>query len=398
MKKVVFACVILFAALASSAKGIRDSSLDGYTFTALNDNYPAVNSDIIVPPDFEFLEATDFKAYTDIGRFNEEDGKMKVAAKPLYRDPVYDGAADPTLIYNKERKAWWMFYTNRRANMEGGRGVEWVHGGPIGIAESTDGGATWRYVQDANIDYGRDKNYTYWAPDVIEANGKYHMFLTVVPGIFADWKHPREIVHLESTNLKDWTFMERCEGLASGRVIDASLIYARDSSVHASEKDSGGKAGEWLMFYNNEADGKTIWLAKSKDLRTWRNCGQVIKDKRGEGAKVFRFKGKYWMVVDNWDGMGVYSSDDLATWKRQETELLSQPGTGTDDGVIGNHADVVVSGDRAFIFYFTHPGRTMRNAPDNYDTRRSSIQVAEIIYDNGELKCERDKPVYINLK
>ena len=104
------------------------------------------------------------------------------------------------------------------------------------------------------------------------------------------------------------------------------------------------------------------------------------------------------MVVDNWDGMGVYSSEDLATWRRQETELLSEPGTGADDGVIGNHADVVVSGDRAFIFYFTHPGRTMRNAPDNYDTRRSTIQVAEIIYEDGQLKCERDKPVFINLK
>lgn len=398
----------------------------------------------IVPPNFGFLETTDFKTYTNIGHFNEEGGKMKavnfdkpkhgavtyitkeqarqllrywqehpnhtaksikviedkpkVAAKPLYRDPIYDGAADPTLIYNKERQAWWMFYTNRRANMEGGRGVEWVHGSPIGIAESTDGGATWRYVQDANINYGRDKNYTYWAPDVIEANGKYHMFLTVVPGIFADWKHPREIVHLESTNLKDWTFMEKCEGLASERVIDASLIYAGDTSARTSEKNPEDKAGEWLMFYNNEADGKTIWLAKSKDLHTWQNYGQIIKDRRGEGAKVFRFKGKYWMIVDNWDGMGVYSSDDLMTWKRQATELLSEPGTGPDDGVNGNHADVVVSGDRAFIFYFTHPGRNIRNAPDNYDTRRSSIQVAEIIYENGQLKCERDNPVYIDLR
>lgn len=66
--------------------------------------------------------------------------------------------------------------------------------------------------------------------------------------------------------------------------------------------------------------------------------------------------------------------------------------------VNGNHADVVVSGDRAFIFYFTHPGRNIRNAPDNYDTRRSSIQVAEIIYENGQLKCERDNPVYIDLR
>ena len=69
-----------------------------------------------------------------------------VAAKPLYRDPVYDGAADPTLIWNPLVKHWWMFYTNRRANVPGLSGVTWVHGTPIGIAESADGGANWKYV------------------------------------------------------------------------------------------------------------------------------------------------------------------------------------------------------------------------------------------------------------
>lgn len=128
-----------------------------------------------------------------------------IADKPLFRDPFTDGAADPTVIYNKARKTWWMFYTNRRANLTGGRGVEWVHGTPIGIAESVDG-AHWHYVGNANIGYGQDKDYTYWAPDIIEDKGVYHMFLTVVPGTFDNWHHPREMVHLTSTNLWDWTF------------------------------------------------------------------------------------------------------------------------------------------------------------------------------------------------
>ena len=385
----------------------------------------------IVPPNFGFLETTDFKTYTNIGHFNEEGGKMKAvnfdkpkhgavtyitqeqarqllrywqehpnhtaksiqviedkkqhtakaAAKPLYRDPIYDGAADPTLIYNKERKAWWMFYTNRRANMEGGRGVEWVHGTPIGIAESKDG-ATWRYVGDANINYGKEKGYTYWAPDVVEANGKYHMFLTVVPGIFADWKHPREIVHLTSKNLKDWKFEDRLE-LASDRVIDADLIQAPD--------------GRWLMFYNNEADKKSICMAESRDLKHWTDHGKIIGDKRGEGPNVFRWHNKYFMIVDNWDGQGVYSSDDLKTWTRQKDEILSAPGKGADDGINGNHAEVVVNGDRAYIFYFTHPGRAGGNKADNYATRRSTIQVAELQEKDGIISCDRDKTVYINL-
>ncbi|MDI1318998.1 MAG: glycosyl hydrolase, partial [bacterium] len=51
-----------------------------------------------------------------------------VAPKPLFRDPVYDGAADPIVVWNKAAGRWWMFYTNRRANVPGLSGVAWVHG------------------------------------------------------------------------------------------------------------------------------------------------------------------------------------------------------------------------------------------------------------------------------
>jgi hypothetical protein len=62
-----------------------------------------------------------------------------VASKPLFRDPVYDGAADPVVVWNPTARRWWMFYTNRRANVPGLSGVAWVHGCRIGIAESPDG-------------------------------------------------------------------------------------------------------------------------------------------------------------------------------------------------------------------------------------------------------------------
>jgi hypothetical protein len=32
-----------------------------------------------------------------------------IAPKPLYRDPVYDGAADPVVIWNPAVQRWWMF-------------------------------------------------------------------------------------------------------------------------------------------------------------------------------------------------------------------------------------------------------------------------------------------------
>ena len=94
---------------------------------------------------------------------------------------------------------------------------------------------------------------------------------------------------------------------------------------------------------------------------------------------------RYWMVVDNWEGLGVYRSADGASWERQPENLLAAPGTGEDDRTRGHHADVVVSGGRAFVFYFTHPGRRPGAEQDGYEQRRSSIQVAELTYTNGWL-------------
>lgn len=303
--------------------------------------------------------------------------KKRVAAKPLYRDPLYDGAADPVVIRNRAENRLFMFYTNRRANLKGTHGVDWVHGTPIGIAESTDGGATWTYRCDANIGYA--KGQTYWAPDLIEDDaGKYHMFLTVVPGVFTDWKHPREIVHLTSDNLIDWTFQSKVP-LASEKVIDASVVKGPD--------------GQWWMFYNNEADKKSIYYAVSSDLENWQDKGKIL-GQRGEGPKVFRWQGKYFLIMDTWQGQAVFSSDDLLHWKPQEERLLQAPGRGLDDGTPGLHADVVVDGDRAYIYYFTHPGKVGEEAKkDIYNTRRSSVQVAELKVVDGKIVCDRDDDV-----
>src|ERR1700744_3919617 len=145
-----------------------------------------------------------------------------VASKPLYCDPIFDCAADSTIIWNPIVKKWWMYYTNRRANVPGLSGVTWVHGTPIGIAESADGGAHWHYVCDAQFDlpaeYG-GTNVTCWAPDLIRApHGTWQMFLTVVPGIFEDWNHPRSIVQLTSADMVHW-HEPRPLSLASDRVI-----------------------------------------------------------------------------------------------------------------------------------------------------------------------------------
>ncbi len=308
--------------------------------------------------------------------------KGKLVDKPLFSDPVYDGAADPIIIWNKAEKKWFMFYTNRRAKAEGLDGVAWVHGTRIGIAESTDG-AIWKYRDTANINYRPTANYTHWAPDVFESNGLYHMLLTYVPGVFTDWGHPRDILHLTSKDLLNWDYKSTLK-LASDKVIDASVFQLPD--------------GTWRMWYNNERDKKSIYYADSKDLENWELKGKAVGDRGGEGPKVFKWKGKYWMLVDNWAGMSLYYSDDLTKWVKQPERILELPGKGTDDQAIGGHGDVVVSGDRAYVYYFTHPGRISKPFKDSFETRRSVIQVAELEYKNGFITADRDKPVYVQLQ
>ena len=296
-----------------------------------------------------------------------------LADKPLFVDPIYDGAADPVVIWNRAEKKWFMLYTNRRANMPGLDGVSWVHGTRIGIAESTDGGATWQYRDTCDIRYRPDEGYTHWAPDVIYFDGLYHMYLSYVPGVFTDWNHSRDIIHLTSADLIHWDYQSTLK-LASDRVIDASVFRLPN--------------GMWRMFYNNERNNKTMYYADSPNLYNWTDYNQrVFTDDRGEGAKVFHWKDTYWMLIDAWDGLTVYSSPDLENWTKQSKNILKDPGTGKADGAKGQHCDVVVNQGRAFVFYFVH-----QNA------RITQLQVAELEYDNGEIKCDRNKPVYINLQ
>lgn len=315
------------------------------------------------------------------------------APKPLFRDPVFDGAADPVVVWNPHARAWWMFYTNRRANVPGLSGVAWVHGTPIGIAESRDGGTTWRYIGNAEIELPPEvgsapETSTHWAPEIVTApDGVHHLFLTVVPGVFEDWNHSRRIVHLTSADLRKWTYRSTL-ALSSDRVIDAGVHRLPD--------------GTWRLWYNNERDRKSIYYGDSADLVTWTDRGKCtgVGERPGEGPFVFSWRGRHWMLVDLWRGLGVYRSDDFVHWTAQSNNLLAQPGRGPDDGVIGGHPCVVVNGDRAFLFYFTHPGRkpdALQAKLDTTEQRRSSIQVVELIERDGVLSCDRDAPTFVAL-
>lgn len=276
-----------------------------------------------------------------------------------------------------------MFYTNRRADLasRNPRDVAWVHGTQIGIAESLDGGTTWTYAGVAKIPYGKP-DYTFWAPDVLWNRGTYHMFVTVVPGIFHDWNAPRAIIHLTSRDLQHWKFEEKLD-LGSDRTIDPYVFRVSD--------------GHWRLFYKDERDHSHIHFADSGDLFHWKAVGAAITDRGSEGPIVFRWKGKVWMIVDAWAGLAVYGSSDALHWTAQKDNLLAGAGEAPTDRSEGHHGDVVVSHGRAYLFYFVQQVGPDRVAGIPTSAHRSVIQVVELEDRDGKLTADRNKPVHVDL-
>jgi Glycosyl hydrolases family 43. len=231
------------------------------------------------------------------------------------------------------------------------------------------------------FEWGRN---TFWAPEIYWHDGIYHMYVSYIQGIQVQWTGDRRIIHYTSKNLNDW-HLEGPLSLSSNRVIDIC--------IH--ELPEGG----FRMWYKDEENGSATYAADSDDLYHWHNARPVLTHRGHEGPNVFRFKGSYWMIIDEWRGQGVYRSDDLDNWERNGM-ILDMPGIRQDDAWIGHHADVVVSGDEAIIFYFTHPGRNglKEGEKEGYEQRRSSIQAARLEVQDGVMICKRDENFELSLQ
>ena len=265
--------------------------------------------------------------------------------------------------------------------------VAWVHGSDLGVAVSIDGGRSWAYrgvIEGLATEPGRT---TFWAPEIVHERGAFHMFVTCISGVPDRWAgHERTIRHYTSPDLVAWAY--RGEPALSSR-------YVIDACVHPLPD------GGYRLWYKDEADDSHTWAADSPDLDHWQVRGPVLTHRPHEGPNVFELGGWYWMVVDEWRGRCVFRSADLTTWTRQGL-ILDTPGRRPQDGTIGLHADVVVTGsDTAVIVYFTHPGvsgdGTGAAPARTFDQRRSVIQAALLHVVDGLLVCDRDEDVELDL-
>ncbi len=304
---------------------------------------------------------------------------IRKAPAPLFRDPVHDGAADPTLVWNRAEKCWWMLYTNRRADADDEKGVKWVHGTDIGIASTPDAGATWVYrgiARGLEFETNGTRN-TFWAPEVVDFEGKYHAFISYVRGVPETWKGTRDIVHYTSTNLLDWKF--------ESIVVPGSI----DACVHRLPN------GRWRMWFKNEQHKIPGTVLDSDDLYTWKPTQSQMPDPdpgKGEGPDVFFWKGSFWMVKDMWRGLGVYRSPDLDSWKFIGV-ILDKPGKRPGDHRIGQHAGALIQdNDHAYIVYFVH------QAEKEPAYRHTWLQVARLGFDGNTLTCDRDAEFDFRLK
>jgi hypothetical protein len=226
------------------------------------------------------------------------------ARAPLFSDPIWDGAADPAPLWNRQAGEWWVYYTQRRATLQPNEGVEFCHGSAIGIAASKDG-RQWRYLGTCEGDQGLSdpvaNNCSWWAPGVLYHDGLYHMYVSWVDGIYKEWIGKRFIKHFTSTDGKTWAYQSTLD-LSSDRCIDACVYRA---------------GGKWCMLYKDEVHGSHSYLAQSDDLYDWAVVGPAVTDVSHEAPFVWQWQDAYWLVVDSWQrGIRVYRSQDgLKDWQ-----------------------------------------------------------------------------------
>ena len=88
-----------------------------------------------------------------------------------------------------------------------------------------------------------------------------------------------------------------------------------------------------------------------------------------------------------------FRSDDAEHWTAQPGHLLADPGTRPTDRAKGQHPDVIVAGDRAYLVYFVHQSGEPEAAANPRWQRRTVLQAAELREEGGVLSVLRGPTV-----
>ncbi len=297
---------------------------------------------------------------------------------PLFDDPVTHGATDPFVIWNRAKSEWFMYYTQRRSTLADPKGVDWVHGSAIGIATSPDG-IHWTYRCTCRGDHdlsdplaakgaGPEPGITWWAPCVLQIDGHFHMWVVRVDGVYTNWSGQRNILHFTSDDGITWKYVSTAN-LSSNRVIDPTVY----------------RVGElWYMVYKDEAAGSHTYVSQSPDLEHWSNAHQAGPDGGQEAPFVFRWRNRWWLIVDAGRSLRLYTSENGIDGFKYATSLLDQrDGTRDHDNAVGHHPGIVIQGEgtnqQCLVYYFTE------------FNRHAYIQLAELDLDaNGKPFCNRN--------
>jgi GH43 family beta-xylosidase len=224
--------------------------------------------------------------------------RSRMADKPLFRDPVHDGAADPVVIWNEAAQTLVdVLHQSPRQRGRvvrrflGARHAHWHRRVPrrrVLVVCGHGGDRTARGTRRGGIHplgAGGHRRSGRHLSDVFDGGSRR----------VRDLATPAASGPVTSTDLRHWGNARPLE-LASDRVIDAAVLRLAD--------------GTWRLWYNNERDGKAIYYADSPDLVQWTDRGKAVGDQGGEGPKVFWWHDTYWMITDVWDGLAVYHSPD----------------------------------------------------------------------------------------
>jgi predicted GH43/DUF377 family glycosyl hydrolase len=270
-----------------------------------------------------------------------------------------------------------MYYTQRRATLENPTGVNWVHGSKIGIATSKDG-TKWYYLGTAKGDHdlsdplaakglGPEPGVTWWAPGFVYHDKTFHMFVTLVDGVYSKWIGQRHILHFTSVDGVTWKYINTCK-LSSDRVIDPMVYRIKET---------------WYMVYKDEAAGSRTYVSESKDLIEWSNARPMTNEGHQEAPFVFRWQNSYWMIVDALGdkGLRIYkSATGIDQWEYNSTVLAAKDGSRPKDNNVGHHPGIVVQSTQCLLFYFTH------------QERQTVMQLAELeLGADGKVFCNRNR-------